>query len=135
VLVLAGVRGVHRGFTHSLLSAGLVALVALLVLGSARARESALLGGAWLSHALLDAITSTAGGGVKLLWPYQRRYKLGLVSFSEFAAGHPALMVLESAALELLVFGSLLLAAVLLRPRGVARTSADHGAANDHVPR
>lgn len=62
----------HRGLTHSLLAvaAGIVVLYGYGLRG-----EAAPLVVGYLSHLAADALTP---GGVPLLWPYRKHFKLGL---------------------------------------------------------
>lgn len=62
----------HRGFTHSLLFAGISGCLAAIIaplLKSGRAAAFIVCAGAVLSHILLDAMTN-GGLGVALLWPW-----------------------------------------------------------------
>jgi inner membrane protein len=62
----------HRGFTHSLAAAALVALAgasAWRCLGTTFGRAFVFLFGSMASHGLLDACTN-GGSGIALLWPF-----------------------------------------------------------------
>jgi inner membrane protein len=60
----------HRGFTHSLLFAGIMALLVALVWREARSRRAVLfLFCAMASHTLLDLLTD-GGQGVAIFWPF-----------------------------------------------------------------
>ncbi len=61
----------HRGFSHSLVFAALLALAAAAAaswLGATRARAAVFIGLACVSHGLLDMLTN-GGRGVALFWP------------------------------------------------------------------
>jgi membrane-bound metal-dependent hydrolase YbcI (DUF457 family) len=108
----------HRTFTHSLAFALLVTGVLLAVGGRARARAALAYGLAFTSHGLLDFVTTNRGRGVQLLWPVSdTRYKLGLVSFSEFFGTFPSLVVIERCLVEAIVLSPLLLLIVFVRTR------------------
>ena len=62
----------HRGFTHSLVFAAVIALLASLWASRLRASRTATLGFVFLScasHGMLDMLT-TAGRGVEYFWPF-----------------------------------------------------------------
>lgn len=109
-------RGVHRGFTHSILMAVLVTLLMLGALGLSQMKAALAYGSAFLSHTLLDFSTTKIGGGVKLFWPFlDDRFKLGLIGFSDFPKGFSLSSAARACLLELLVFAPVLLLILLLR--------------------
>ncbi len=109
-------RGLHRGFTHSLVLAGVVTALMLMMLGISRIREAISYGSAYLSHALLDFSTTKFGGGVELLWPFStKRFKLELIGLSEFPVGFKLSEVIKYGAIELMIFVPLLLSILLIR--------------------
>lgn len=109
-------RGLHRGFTHSILTAFVVTALMLSVLGIPHLRNVLALGAAFLSHGLLDFLTTKRGGGVELLWPLLReRFKLGLIGFSEFPIGFSLKEVVKASLIESVVFVPLLLGVLLIR--------------------
>jgi inner membrane protein len=63
-------RGWHRGFTHSLGFAVVVALCLLIALGWRRRWEAFAYGLAFASHGVLDFATTKIGAGVEILWPF-----------------------------------------------------------------
>ena len=68
----------HRGFTHSIVFAGLLGLLAVALHRSLKARATfafAFVFICTLSHGVLDAMT-TGGLGVAFLWPSEQRYFL-----------------------------------------------------------
>ena len=120
-------RGWHRGFTHSLAFALVVALCLLLALGRRRARVGLALGLAYASHALLDFATTRTGGGAELLWPFTSdRMGLRWWGLSELPSRLPPLEILKYLALEFVLFAPPLLFLILLR-RGVFRRSTLRG--------
>ena len=109
----------HRAFTHSIFFAIAVGAFAMAVLGWARVREALAYTLALLSHGLLDYATTKEGGGVDLLWPFSaERMRLGWIGVSELPSRMSAPALLKALLVELISFG-LLFAAVLLvrRPR------------------
>jgi inner membrane protein len=131
VLVFAlGSRAWHRGFTHSLAFALVVALTLLVALGRRRARKAAAYGLAYASHALLDFATTKQGGGLELLWPFNAD-RLGLRWFglSEIPSRLPPAEVLKALCLEFALFAPPLLFVLWLRGRIDARTEAGGGTA------
>ncbi|MEJ7576190.1 MAG: metal-dependent hydrolase [Pyrinomonadaceae bacterium] len=109
-------RGLHRGFTHSLIFAGVVTALMLMILGISRIREAIIYGSAYLSHALLDFSTTKFGGGVELLWPFStQRFKLELIGLSEFPIGFKLSEIIKYSVIELMIFVPLLLIILLFR--------------------
>lgn len=125
-VVLFGSRGWHRGFTHSLVFAFVVALGLLCALGRRRARVALGLGLAYASHALLDFATTKEGGGVELFWPFNaERFGLRCWALSELPSRLPALEILKFLSLEFVLFAPPLLFLILLRRGVFGRTDAD----------
>lgn len=125
LLVFAlGSKGWHRGFTHSLCFALLLGAALALCLRGGRRVKAAVYGLAFASHGVLDWATTKEGGGVQLWWPFTgERFAPGWVGLSEIPSRLPAATVLESLALEFLLFAPPLAAALLWRglwPRRVA---------------
>ena len=111
-----GMRGWHRGFTHSVALALAVSLFFLLSFGWRRIREAVAYGLAFASHAVLDFVTTKEGGGLQLLWPFSaERLKLGWWGLSELPSRLPAAEVLRDLALEAALFAPPLLLILLLR--------------------
>ncbi|HEX8162627.1 MAG TPA: metal-dependent hydrolase [Pyrinomonadaceae bacterium] len=114
--LLAHSKSWHRGFTHSLAFGLLLTVSGLALWGRARRREVLTYGACYTSHGLLDYLTTKAGGGVKLLWPFSReRFGLRLWGLSELPSRLPPAEVLRWLAVEFLIFAPPLL--VLLLPR------------------
>jgi inner membrane protein len=109
-------RAWHRGFTHSLAFAGLVCLLFVLTLGTRRLRDALAYGLAYASHGMLDFLTTRAGGGVELFWPFSAE-RLGLrwVGLSELPSRLPPLDVLKWLAVEFAIFAPVLLAVLYWR--------------------
>jgi membrane-bound metal-dependent hydrolase YbcI (DUF457 family) len=109
-------RGLHRGPTHSIFIALIVTGLMLIGTGFSHIRSVLACGAAFLSHGLLDFLTTKWGGGVKLLWPFSdERLKLGLVGFSEFPQGFNLMELVKSSLIELMAFAPILLAVLLMR--------------------
>jgi membrane-bound metal-dependent hydrolase YbcI (DUF457 family) len=105
----------HRGFSHSIVL-GLLCLLPALPLGKQRIKEMLAYGLAFTSHGILDYVTSKEGRGVELLWPFSTsRLKLGWCGLSEIPSKLTGVEIIESLALEFLLFVPLLLVVLLLR--------------------
>lgn len=112
----------HRGFTHSLVFAIILGLLAAAFIGAACWQEALIYITAALSHGLLDVLTTKESRGVELYWPISTRWvKLGLFDYPETklaALQQPLtevlLSVLQTSALELLIFGPVLLVILYL---------------------
>ena len=103
-------RAWHRGFTHSLVFAACVSLLFVFCLGRRRARDTTAYGLAFASHGILDFLTTRAGGGVELLWPFSsERFALAWAGLSELPSRLPPLAILKWLAVEFLIFTPLLL--------------------------
>lgn len=73
----------HRGFSHSILFAAIVGLLAY-VIGKTYVRTAVVLGVAVATHGLVDAAVSmSAKGGVELLWPITHRFTFGLMEYPD----------------------------------------------------
>ncbi|HEV7902492.1 MAG TPA: metal-dependent hydrolase [Pyrinomonadaceae bacterium] len=109
-------RAWHRGFTHSLLFAAFVCLLFVLTFGTRRLRDALAYGLAFASHCLLDFLTTKAGGGLELFWPFSAE-RLGLrrIGLSELPSRLPPLDVLKWLLVELAIFAPLLLAVLYWR--------------------
>jgi membrane-bound metal-dependent hydrolase YbcI (DUF457 family) len=116
LVLLTHDRSFHRSFTHSLVFALALLLVAFIIFGRTRAREALAYGLAYASHALLDYSTMKFGGGVELLWPFStERFGLGLVGLSELPSRLPPAYVFKALLLELLIFAPLLASVLIAR--------------------
>lgn len=114
-LFLLGWRGFHRGFTHSLLFAFLVAGVIFILLRHRNWKIPLAYSAAFLSHTILDYLTSTSGG-VRLFLPFDySQYRLGLISFSELSRGLVIREMLYFSLIEALVFVPLFLSAIFIK--------------------
>jgi len=113
----------HRAFTHSLSFAVLTSMSALILWGRAQAGRVPAYGLAFMSHGLLDYMTTKEGGGVKLLWPFSdERMGLRWSGLSELPSRLPPMEVAKTALAECLIFAPLLLVLLLVR-RQVEKTS------------
>jgi len=105
----------HRAFTHSFSFALVVSLVLLMFLGRSRVREVFAYGLAFMSHGVLDYLTTKKGGGVELLWPASaERLKFGLWGLSEVPSRMAATEILLAILVEFTIFAPLLLVSLLL---------------------
>ncbi|HJQ30697.1 MAG TPA: metal-dependent hydrolase [Pyrinomonadaceae bacterium] len=126
VLVFAfGMRGLHRGPTHSLFFALVVCLLLFAALGRRHARRAAAYSLAYATHSLLDFSTTKYGGGLELLWPFSNeRFGLRWFSLSELPSLAPSLQILKWLCLEFALFAPPLLLVLWLRRRAAARAEA-----------
>ena len=109
----------HRGFTHSIVFALIVFLICVLVVGKKRIQAASAYGLAFASHAVLDYITTKEGSGVELLWPFSReRLILGWWSLSEVPSKLTNAEILQSLALEFVLFTPFLLVSLAVRRIG-----------------
>lgn len=120
VWVLGLDRDWHRGFSHSLLMAGLYGAVAVLGPNSARCREWAVATIAVASHGLLDALTTVDGRGVQFLWPFWlERFKFGVMDLWEMQPGWLAAgqlgRAMQVSFLEFFVLGPIVLGLAWVR--------------------
>jgi len=123
-------RAWHRGFTHSLVFAGLVCMLFVLASGRRRRRDALAYGLAFASHGVLDFLTTKFGGGVELFWPFSaERLMLGWAGLSEIPSRLPPLTILKWLAVESIVFAPLLLAVLFWRRTLSRRRNSHTGAA------
>src|SRR4051794_35679013 len=100
----------HRGFSHSIVLALIVCLIFVLLLGRRHIREAIAFGLAFASHGILDYVTTKAGGGLELLWPFaSERFVFGWVGLSEVPSRMPLIEIIKSLVLEFILFAPLLL--------------------------
>ena len=115
----------HRGFTHSIGFGLLISLLFLAIPGQTKLRNVVTYGSAFMSHGLLDYLTSNYGGGVQLFWPItQARLTLGLWGLSEVPSQLTPLEIFKALALEAVLFSMLLLTVLLIRSLLERTTSA-----------
>jgi membrane-bound metal-dependent hydrolase YbcI (DUF457 family) len=104
----------HRGFTHSLLFAFLVAGLIFIWLRRCNWQIPLAYSAAFLSHAILD-YSSAKNGGVRLLVPFDNTpYRLGLISFSELSNGFDLHDIFYYSLIETVIFAPLFLAAIFV---------------------
>ena len=112
--------GWRHGFTHSVVFALSVGLIAVLISGEWKARRFILLTAAVLSHTLLDFLI-TRSYGVELWWPFSKqRFKLSLPNpidygWSSASLWKASLDVLKISLFELMIFGPILLLVLMVR--------------------
>lgn len=122
--VFFGLKGWHRGFTHSLFF-GLFLTAALAVwFGRERLREALAYGLAYTSHCFLDFATTKKGNGLELFFPFTaERFRLRWFGLSEMPAYLSAGEILATLGLEFLIFAPLLALVLWLRA-GAKRNGA-----------
>lgn len=119
----------HRSFSHSILFALVVGIVASSMTAATSMKAVLVYSLAIVSHPILDALTTKGGGGVEFFWPISNhRYRFGVVDYPDLLTPltRPLTdIVVHTIAvsfLELAVFGSLLLITLLInRELGLAR--------------
>jgi membrane-bound metal-dependent hydrolase YbcI (DUF457 family) len=105
----------HRGFTHSLAFSLAIGLALSLWMHPGKEKEALTYSLAYLSHPILDLITSTSGG-VKLLYPFSTEYyHLGLTGIFELPIGTDLTQVIAWFSIELSVFVPILLLVIAFR--------------------
>ena len=115
-------QGWHHGFTHSVAFALVMGAAASGVLGLRGWRGALACGLAVLSHPVLDYLV-TESHGIALLWPVtDQRFsledgRLGYYRLAGFAQWGTWVGYLRLSVIDLLMFGPVLAAAVLLRRR------------------
>lgn len=106
---LFGLKGFHRGFSHSLFFACIVSAILFLSLKNQNWRAPCAFSAAFLSHTLLDFLFAESGG-VRLLIPFDyNAYKLGAISFSELSGGFNAKDIVTFSIIETLIFAPVFL--------------------------
>ncbi|MDT4954432.1 MAG: inner membrane protein [Acidobacteriota bacterium] len=106
----------HRGVSHSIFFALMLTGATLLVAGLSRTGIVLACGAAFLSHGILDFLSTRQGMGVELLWPFSDdRLKLGVVGISEFSHGINLIELVKASLIELIIFAPILLGALLVR--------------------
>jgi membrane-bound metal-dependent hydrolase YbcI (DUF457 family) len=96
--------------------------------GKRRLRDAFAYGLAFASHGVLDFLTTKAGGGVELLWPFSaERLMLGWAGLSEIPSKLPPLTVLKWLVVEFIIFAPLLLAILVWRRTLTRRHSSPTG--------
>ncbi|GEM_PF-2150200 len=109
-------RGWHRSFTHSIPFACIIAVLLIAVMGLWCTQTSCAYGLAFLSHGLLDYLTTKQGGGVQLLFPFSMdRLRLGLFGVSEFPIGINLSELVKTSLIEIITFAHPLLFFLILR--------------------
>ncbi len=120
----------HRGATHSLLFALVVALIVSLILGAMHLPLRRIVPAAILavgSHAILDSLTR--GPGVIWLWPFSDARMptlpiLPIAPVDDLLTRHGLLLLLA----EAIVFSPFLVYAIFARIRSAADVAAEHAA-------
>jgi membrane-bound metal-dependent hydrolase YbcI (DUF457 family) len=105
----------HRGFSHSIILAVSVCVLAALF-AKQRLKETLAYGLAFASHGILDYVTTKRGVGVELLWPISKeRLILGWWGLSEVPSKLTRMDILEALVVELALFTPILLAVMFWR--------------------
>ncbi|MEZ5345336.1 MAG: metal-dependent hydrolase [Pyrinomonadaceae bacterium] len=112
-----GDKSWHRGFTHSVLFSFFIAAIFLVWFKKERLREALAYSLAYFSHLVLDFSTSDHGGP-ELFWFFsERRFSVGVVSFSVAPSKLPLSEILYAAMWETAVFGTLFFAVYFMMRR------------------
>src|SRR4051812_7792229 len=108
--------GWHRVISHSFLFAIIFTILMFLVTRVSHVRGVLACGAAFMSHGILDYLSTKDGGGVGLLWPFSdERLKLGVVGISEFPHAINLIELAKAGLIELIIFAPILLAALMMR--------------------
>jgi inner membrane protein len=114
--VFFGLKGWHRGFTHSIFFALIFTFILVILAGKKYYRESLAFGLAYASHFILDFATTKQGDGIELLFPLTNaRFGLRWFGLSEIPSHLSIVEIITTIGLELLIFGSLFLLVFWLR--------------------
>jgi inner membrane protein len=117
-LLVAGLhsKAWHRGFTHSTVFSLLICLLFLFMLRNGPIRNAMAYGLAFMSHGLLDYLTSKNGVGVELFWPFSKaRFTLGWWGLSEVPSRLTWMEILDALAVETALFSLLFITILQLR--------------------
>jgi membrane-bound metal-dependent hydrolase YbcI (DUF457 family) len=118
--------GWHHGFTHSIPFALVLGLVLIVIFKDWSVRSYLVFTLAYVSHTLLDFMF-TESRGVALWWPFTNyRYKLRLPNPIEYTWRDSSLSqflidVLKLCLMELVIFGPILIAVLLIKHRTRAK--------------
>lgn len=111
-----GLKGWHRGFTHSIFFALIFTLVLIISFKRNYFCEALAYGLSFTSHCILDFATTQKGHGVEFLFPFTTdRFGLRWFSFSEITSGLSLIKILNIIGLEFLIFAPFLVLAFGLR--------------------
>lgn len=105
------VQSIHRGFSHSVFFSLLIGIIIWLLMNKRNGNETIAFSLAYLSHPLLDLLTSTSGG-IQIFYPLSNRYyNLGLTDLFEY----PVTPIFQWVLIELLCFLPLFLIVLFLK--------------------
>jgi len=106
---------VHRGYSHSLIFSLIIGLLISGFTGKEQGKIAIAYSLAYLSHALLDFLTSTTGG-VKLFYPFSNNYyNLGLTNIFELPFGSNLTETFKWVSIETLFFLPILLIIIIIK--------------------
>jgi inner membrane protein len=106
----------HRGFTHSIMFALLIAMMFIAYRGSRKFREVLAYGLAFASHFVLDFITTKKGGGLELFFPFaDGRFGLRWFGLSEMPSKVSVFEILQNLTIEFALFSGLLIFVFMMR--------------------
>jgi inner membrane protein len=108
--VFFGLKGWHRGFTHSIFFALTFTLILVILFNKKYFRESLAYGLAYTSHCILDFATTDKGNGLEILFPATtERFGLRWFGLSEIPSQLSTIEILNTIGLELVIFAPFLL--------------------------
>ncbi|MEP6900502.1 MAG: metal-dependent hydrolase [Actinomycetota bacterium] len=114
--IIFGLKGWHRGFTHSIFFALIFTLILLISFGRNYFREALAYGLAFTSHCFLDFVTTKEGDGLELLFPFLTdRFGLRWFGLSEIPSRFSTFEILNTIGLELLIFAPVFMFVFWLR--------------------
>ena len=106
----------HRGFSHSILFAVIVAVVIFAIFKFKKMSESIAFGLAFASHFVLDFVTTKIGDGLELFWFFDtERYGLRWFGLSEKPSKMAVLEIIGAILLEIVIFAPIFALALYLR--------------------
>jgi membrane-bound metal-dependent hydrolase YbcI (DUF457 family) len=114
--------GWHHDFTHSIIFAFLVGIVAAALYDRFSIKNAFLFGLVVLSHTMIDYLI-TESNGVELFWPFSdQRYKLEVANPIDYSWDNGSLIgglvgILKISALELILFAPILVLIVVIKNR------------------
>ena len=112
---LFDIPDLHRGFSHSLLASLVVGVIISLWMGAEEQRIALGYALAYLSHSVLDLVTSTEGG-VELFYPMSSNYfHLGLTKILELPFGPDLKVILTWILVETFIFLPIFLVVLIIK--------------------
>jgi membrane-bound metal-dependent hydrolase YbcI (DUF457 family) len=116
LVLLLGSKEWHRGFSHSVLFAIIFCFLVFLAFRFKRIKESLAFSLAFVSHFLLDFVTTKIGDGIQLFWFFDtERFGLRLFSLSEYPSKMSANELITAVIVEFAIFTPILALVLFFR--------------------